>query len=41
MHIGTNYSTISKLILFIFDALMHTYVPHIVLKFEVNISNSF
>ena len=39
--IGTNYSAISEPILFIFGILMHPYVPHIVLKFQINISNSF
>ena len=40
MHIGANYSAISKPILFIFGTLIGLYVPHIVLKFEVNILNS-
>ena len=41
MHIGTNYSAISKPILFIFGTLIGLYVPHIMLKIQINISNSF
>ena len=40
MHIGTNVSAFSDLIWFCFEAVMGQHVPHIVLKFQVNILNS-
>ena len=40
-HIGADYSAILKPILFIFGILIGLYVSHIVLKFQINISNSF
>ena len=40
MHISANYSAISKPILIIFGTLIGLYIPHMVLKFQVNISNS-
>ena len=41
MRIGADYSPICELILFIFGTLIGLYVPHIILNFQVNISNSF
>ena len=38
--IGTDYGTIYKWIKFIFGILMHLYIPHTMLNFEVNIFNS-
>ena len=40
MHINTDYSAIFELIWFSFGTLMDLYVSHIVLKFQMNISNS-
>ena len=41
MCIGANYSAICKPILFICGTLIGLYVPHKILKFQVDISNSF
>ena len=41
MHISADYSAISKPILFIFGTLIGLYIFHNVLKFQVDISNSF
>ena len=41
MHISANYSAICKPILLIFGTLIGLFVPHIVLKLQMNISNSF
>ena len=41
MHISTNYSAMFEQIRLFFGALMHPHVPHIVLRFQVNIFNSF
>ena len=41
MHISANYSAISKPILLIFGTLIGLYILHTVLKFQLNICNSF
>ena len=41
MHIGTDYGNIYDPIWFIFGTEMHLCIPHTMLNFQVNISNSF